>query len=218
MPQRMSGSTVVPAPGGACSNRFLRHVLLSLRMLAGTEYGRILEEVGLARYCRELPLPTDDRTLSGADVVQLFQAAYRHLPPPPSLLFFTHMGEQIAQDVWDASLVRALSEPLLRVAPDDRVPAVWRALTALARSHVPMERYLASDAQHHYLIIEQCPYCRGIAEAARPICLTTARFYEVMFQKLIDRSVVVHEVECVATGHGRCMFAVLRDPVRPTVD
>jgi hypothetical protein len=214
----MRGSGRARTTGGACSNRFLRHVLLSLRMLAGAEYGRILEEVGLARYCRELPLPTDERTLSAADVVQLFQVAYRHLPPPLSLLFFTHMGEQIAQDVWEAPLVQALSEPLQRVAPDEQVPAVWRGLTALGGGYAAVERYLARDAHHHYLIIEQCPYCRGLAEAPRPICLATARFYEVMFQKLIDRSVVVHEVECAATGHGRCMFAVLRDPVRPAVD
>jgi predicted hydrocarbon binding protein len=211
-PQMMS-SLPWPRPVvGAFSNRFLRHVLLSLRMVAGDEYGRILQEVGLERYCRELPPPTVERMSSAADVAALFQAGYRRLPPPLSLVFFTHMGEQLAQDVWDAPAVQALSGPLLRTPPGERVPAVWRGLAQLAAHQVPVDRYLISDARHHYLIIEQCPYCRTIQGADRPICLVTTRFYEVMFQKLIDRSVVVHEVECAATGHGRCMFAVRRDP------
>ncbi len=197
--------------GAAFSNRFLRHVLLSLRMVAGANYTQILREVGLEQYCRELPPPTNARTIAAADIARLFQAGYRHLPPPLSLLFFIHMGEQMAQDVWDAPGVQALSAALHRVPPVDRVPAAWHGLAALARPHTPVECMVHSDAQHHYLSIEQCPYCAEITEAARPMCLVTARFYEVMFQKLIDCSVVVHEVECAATGHGRCMFAVRRD-------
>jgi hypothetical protein len=212
-PHLLSGSAPMRGAGGAWSNRFLRHVLLPLRMLAGTDYGRILHDVGLDRYCRELPPPTDERAVSAADVTRLFQAGYRHLHPPVSLLFFTQMGEQMAQDVWEAPLVQALSGPLLRVPPAERVPAVWRGLMDLVQCPIPAGRSLLSDASYHYLIIEECPYCRGISGAERPVCLATARFYEVMFQKLIDRSVVVHEVECAATGQGRCMFAVRRDRV-----
>lgn len=213
---RLHTHTIEAAPpirtvGAAFSNRFLRHVLLSLRMVAGANYTRILQEVGLERYCRELPPPTGQRTIDSADVARLFQAGYRHLPPPLSLLFFIHMGEQMAQDVWDAPGVQALSAALQRVPAVDRIPAAWHGLSVLARSHTPSEALVSSDAQHHYLSIEQCPYCEAITEAARPMCLATARFYEVMFQKLIDCSVVVHEVECAATGQGRCMFAVRRD-------
>jgi hypothetical protein len=212
-PHLLSGSAPVRGAGGAWSNRFLRQVLLSLRVLAGTEYGRILQDVGLDRYCRDLPPPTSERALSAGDGARLFQAGYRHLRPPVSVLFFTHMGEQMAQEVCEVPLVLALSGPLLRVPPAERVPAVWRGLMDLGLRQIPAGRSLLSDAQHHYLIIDECPYCCAISGAARPVCLATARFYEVMFQKLIDRSVVVHEVECAATGHGRCMFAVRRDRI-----
>ncbi len=199
------------ATGAAFSNRFLRHVLLSLRLVAGADYNRILHELGLERYCRELPPPTSTRTIAATDVARLFQAGYHYLPPPLSLLFFIHMGEQMAQDVWDAPGVQALSAALRRVSPVDQVPAVWHGLGMLARPHSPVEYQIHTDTQHYYLSVEQCSYCEEITDAARPVCLATARFYEVMFQKLIDCSVVVHEVECAATGHGHCTFAVRRD-------
>lgn len=213
-------SSPIPArtTGAAFSNRFLRHVLMSLRLVAGAEYRAILHEVGLERYCRELPPPTTERTIAAEGVARLFQSGYRHIPPRLAGLFFTHMGEQMAQDVWEVPAVQALSGPLLQTPAGERVPAVWRGLSELAHRQVPLERYLFSDAQYHYLIVEPCPYCREISGAERPICLTTARFYEVMFQKLIDRSVGVREVECVATGHGRCMFAARRDRGPRTVD
>jgi hypothetical protein len=198
-------------PGAAFSNRFLRHVLLSLRMMAGAEYRGILHEVGLDQYCQELPPPTTERSIAAEAVMQLFQSSYHHLQPPLSFLFFTHMGEQMAQDVWDTPTVQALSAPLLQMPPGERIPAAWRGLIGLAHAYVPVERYVLSDAHNHYLIVEQCPFCREILGADRPICLATARFYEMMFQKLLDCSVVVREVECVATGHGRCMFAVRRE-------
>lgn len=209
--QLMIDPPLTPPARPAFSNRFLRHVLLSLRMLAGSEYGAILHAVGLERWSRELPPPTPERTLPAAAATRLFQSVYQRLQPPLSLLFFTHMGEQMAQDAWEVPEIQALSQPLLGLSPAERVPLAWQRLTTLADRQVPTERCLRSDADNHYLLIEQCPLCRGIVGAERPICLVTARFYEVMFQKLIDRSVVVREVECAALGQPHCVFAVRRD-------
>ncbi|HET7080810.1 MAG TPA: V4R domain-containing protein [Chloroflexia bacterium] len=193
------------------SNSFLSQILKSLRMVAGPAYPRILEAAGLLQYRSELPPDNSELTASRDLVARLFSAGYTHLAPPQATLFFINMGEHLARHTWADPEVQALAGEVRDLPPAEQVGAAWSRLIELVNRDARVDRGLVTDQNNDYLVIENCPYCRDIHDAGRPVCIATARFYEVLLKELTGRPVIVREVECRATGQDRCMFAVRRE-------
>ena len=193
------------------SNSFLRQILKSLRMVAGPAYPRILEAAGLMQYRNELPPDNSDLTASRDLVARLFSAGYIYLAPPQATLFFINMGEHLARQTWASPDVQALAGVVADLPRAEQVGVAWSRLIALVSRDARVDRGVVTDQNNDYLVIEDCPYCRDIHDAGRPVCIATARFYEVLLKELVGRPIIVREVECRATGQERCMFAVRRE-------
>ena len=193
------------------SNSFLSQILKSLRMVAGPAYPRILEAAGLLQYRSELPPDNSELTASRDLVARLFSAGYTYLAPPQATLFFINMGEHLARQTWANPEVQALVGEVAGLPPTEQVGVAWSRLIELVSRDARVDRGVITDQNNDYLVIEDCPYCREIHDAGRPVCIATARFYEVLLKELVGRPVIVREVECRATGHDRCLFAVRRE-------
>jgi len=193
------------------SNSFLSQILKSLRMVAGPAYPRILEAAGLLQYRSELPPDNSELTASRDLVARLFSAGYTYLAPPQATLFFINMGEHLARQTWANPEVQALVGEVAGLPPAEQVGVAWSRLIELVSRDARVDRGVITDQNNDYLVIEDCPYCREIHDAGRPVCIATARFYEVLLKELVGRPVIVREVECRATGHDRCLFAVRRE-------
>ncbi len=195
------------------SNSFLREILLSLRLVAGQAYPRLLHAAGLDAYSTALPEPTPDLTATQADIARLFSVGYTNLPPSQAMLFFTNMGEHLARQTWADPAVQAIAETIKITPASEQVAVAWRQLIAIVNVQARVGREVRSDASNDYLALTDCPYCRNIQGAKQPVCFATARFYEVLLKHLTGRPVIVREVECRAMGQARCTYAVRRPRV-----
>jgi hypothetical protein len=197
-------------------NNFMRQTLLSLRLVAGPLYPRILAEAGLTHYEGSLPPADPAPEIPEDEVTRLFGVAHAHLLNAQIVLFLTNVGEHQAENAWEYPDVQAITEALAEVPPADRVVAAWTHFNTILERDGRRNRTVYSDEQNDYLVVEQCPYCRTVRGATRPVCFSVVRYYEVLLHKWLGRTVVMRELECVATGQDRCVFAVRRErpPVR----
>ena len=193
------------------SNSFLREILLSLRFVAGPSYGAILHEAGLDPYRDALPPSDSQLTVTADTITRLFSGGYTHLAPPQAMLFFNYMGEHLANVTWERPELQNVVPEIGALAPGARVVTAWKRLIEFVNRDAHLRRRVVSDDRNDYLILENCPYCQGIHNAPRPVCFATVRYYEVLLLRLTGRAVVVRELECHATGHNRCVFAVRRE-------
>ena len=201
------------SPDAIYSNSFLREILLSLRLVAGPAYPRLLHAAGMDAYSAALPEPTTELTATPADVARLFSVGYTHLPPAQAMLFFTNLGEHTARQTWADPAVQAIAEIIKTTPISEQVVVAWRELIAIVNVQARVGREVYSDASNDYLALSDCPYCQDIHGAKQPACFATARFYEVLLKNLLGRPVIVREVECRAMGAARCIYAVRRPRV-----
>src|SRR4051812_42681525 len=108
-----TGAPLTPVP--MYRNNLVRQTLLSLRLVAGPLYPRILEAAGLRDYSTTLP-PADPAPDIPEDVVtRLFGAVHAHLLPAQLVLFLINVGEHQAEIAWEYAEVRAITGLLTAV-------------------------------------------------------------------------------------------------------
>ena len=201
----------LPLPGALrFSNEFLRQILLSLRLAAGSNYALLLRDSGLVRYLDDPPPPTPAMTFSAREMGALFRAIHAHLPAPQIALIAIKMGDQLAEALWGQPQVQALAAEVRRAPEVERVARAWEVVESAVTQYARPGWNLHHDDYSDYLTLDNCPYCADLPPQERPACVMVARFHEVMLHHLTGRAVVVREVACVAQGHAQCQFAVRR--------
>lgn len=204
------------AEQGNYNGNFLRQILASLRLVAGPAYSTILRESGLEQYESGPPPTAIAPEVTNAVVARLLGTAYSHLIPSQYLLLTMNLGEHQARVALQYPEIQAIAAEVATVPSAEQVTIAWQRFNVLLqRLGRGGDRRVQRDAQHDYLVVTHCPYCQHIHQAARPVCYSLVRYYEVMLHHLTGRTVVVRETECAATGQAHCIFAVRRERTIP---
>lgn len=108
----------------------------------------------------------------------------------------------------------------------NRIPAIARRLLPLLPRAIALRLLLRAVGSHAWtfagsgrfsfsvgpgrtlLHLSDCAECRGMS-AREPLCRYYERCFQTLLRPLIDRRLVVCEVECAASGAGACVFEVI---------
>jgi len=195
-------------------------VLNTLQETAGAQYANLLQAAGLARFLTALPPPDLMMVASSAEMTRLYNTIFQMLGLDLTRLFFRNWGRAVGHKYLNPpgplyERYVPLHAAVVAAPPDEKL---WTLLLGmcqeLQRVWCPAE--IRQDNERIYLTLLDCPICRGITTATRPICENSTEIIRVLSRAWIGRRFHIEESRCRAQQHidapsAVCEFAVLKN-------
>ena len=183
----------------------LHLILESIRDVAGSRYGKVLETAGLTRYL-DAPPPADQTSnVTGHELARLYGATYQVMGESLTRLFLTNYGRKLPDTLLASPWGHEMVEKASQAPPSERLGTAVR-LIAETSSKVWGEQSVSEDTVAFYLEVRNCAVCREMRNVRSPICASNEYFFGAVARALTGVRVTALEVECTAQGASCCKF------------
>lgn len=212
------------------SSLYLRGYLAGLRKITGSQYARLLEQVGLGKFTHRYPLSDFKPAAKGEQFIKLNLLMTEFLDGNFQELFLRNLGREFAKSV---STSPYLQEELKKVGSLTEPEHFHRALEIVNRLNrlsieqeigfaepndpIALEAITNSRTGGEVVVFKNCLYCAHLESPEKASCVSVVSYYKeimaIMATMTGTRGIrfQCEEILCAAKDHHTdCYFLVRR--------